>query len=115
VAEYPLILPPSHLTTWGVVEKTFHKHNLRPTVKLQVGNWDVIKEYVRRDMGVSIVTSICLSDRDELAMIPMDRYFPARAYGIVRRAGKVLSPQAARFVEMMRASATRTTMGATGA
>jgi LysR family transcriptional regulator, low CO2-responsive transcriptional regulator len=102
VAEHPLILPPSHLTTWGVVEKTFLEHNLRPNVKLQVGNWEVIKEYVRRGMGVSIVTSICLAKSDKLAVIPMDRYFPQRAYGVVTRRGKILSPQAAKFIEVLR-------------
>lgn len=107
VAQHPLILPPHHLTTWGIVEKTFHEHGLRPQVKLEVGSWEVIKEYVRRDMGVSIVTSICLARHDRLAAIPMDKYFPDRAYGVVTRKGKVLSPQAQRFIEILREGAAR--------
>jgi DNA-binding transcriptional LysR family regulator len=102
VAKYPLILPPSHLTTWGVVEKTFQKHDLRPHVKLEVGSWEVIKEYVRRGLGISIVTSICLTKDEQLAVIPMERYFPKRSYGIVVRRGKVLSPQAERFIQILR-------------
>ena len=102
VARYPLILPPSHLTTWGIVENVFHERGLNPEVKLEVGSWEVIKEYVRRDLGVSIVTSICLTKSDHVAAIPMGKYFPRRGYGLVLRRGRVLSPQAEKFIEIMR-------------
>jgi len=103
VAEYPLILPPSNLTTWGVVSRVFAKHKLHPVVKMEVGNWEVIKEYVRRDMGVSIVMSICLTENDSLVSIPMGKYFPSRSYGAVTRKGRVLSLQAQKFIEILRA------------
>ena len=35
------------------------------------------------------------------AVIPANRWFPNRTYGVVLRKGKVLSPQAKRFIEMM--------------
>jgi DNA-binding transcriptional LysR family regulator len=102
VSRYPLILPPRHLTTWHVVEAAFHRRHVPCTVKMEVGNWEVIKEYVRRGMGVSIVTSICLANAKGLAAIPMNRYLPRRTYGLVIRKGKVLSPQAQRFVDLLR-------------
>jgi DNA-binding transcriptional LysR family regulator len=105
VARYPLILPPSHLTTWRVVDYAFGQRNLTYQVKMEAGGWEVIKKYVSLGMGVSIVTSICLAGEEQrLAAIPLARYFPKRTYGLVIRKGKFLSPAAQRFVDLMRAS-----------
>lgn len=99
---YPLILPPHHLTTWNVVEGAFQRHSVPCKVMMEVGNWECIKEYVRRGIGVSIVSSICLGSSEGLAAIPMNRYFPKRTYGLVTRQGKILSPQAQRFIDVLR-------------
>jgi len=105
VAPYPLILPPSHLTTWRVVDYAFGKHKLKYKVKMEAGGWEVIKKYVSLGLGISIVTSICLSgDEPDLVAIPLARYFPKRTYGLVIRKGKYLSPAAQRFVDLMRES-----------
>jgi DNA-binding transcriptional LysR family regulator len=102
VAPHPLILPPSHLTTWGVVDYAFGKHNLKYEVKMEAGGWEVIKKYVSLGLGISIVTSICLTGEEDLVAIPLSRYFPKRTYGLVIRKGKFLSPAAQRFVDLMR-------------
>ena len=105
VAHYPLILPPQHLTTWRVVDYVFHKYGLNYRVVLEAGGWEVIKRYVALGLGISIVTSICLSGNEELVAIPFNRYFPQRTYGVVVRKGKILSPQATRFITMLNAGA----------
>jgi len=102
VSPFPLILPPSHLTTWGVVDYAFGKHHLKYEVKMEVGGWEVIKKYVALGLGISIVTSICLTGDEDLIAIPLSRYFPKRTYGLVIRKGKFLSPAAQRFVNLMR-------------
>jgi DNA-binding transcriptional LysR family regulator len=102
VAPYPLILPPSHLTTWRVVDYAFGKEGLKYQVKMEAGGWEVIKKYVSLGMGISIVTSICLTGEEKLAVRPLSRYFSGRTYGLVIRKGKFLSPAAQRFVDMMR-------------
>ena len=102
VSPFPLILPPSHLTTWGVVDYAFAKHKLKYEVKMEAGGWEVIKKYVSLGLGISIVTSICLSGEEDLVAIPLARYFPKRTYGLVIRKGKFLSAAAERFVNLMR-------------
>ncbi len=101
VAQFPLILPPQHLTTWRVVDFVFHKYGLNYRVALEAGGWEVIKRYVGLGLGISIVTSICLTGKDDLTAIPFNRYFPQRTYGLVQRKGKLPSPQAARFMAML--------------
>jgi DNA-binding transcriptional LysR family regulator len=101
IANYPLILPPQHLTTWRVVDFVFQQHNLNYRVALEAGGWEVIKKYVEHGLGISIVTSICLKGTEALTAINLSRYFPRRTYGIVLRKQKPLSAQATRFIELM--------------
>jgi DNA-binding transcriptional LysR family regulator len=102
ISKYGLILPPKRLTTWRIVDLTFQKHDLPYQVALEVGGWEVIKRYVAMGMGISIVTSICLTPEDHLVARDMGAYFPQRSYGLVTKRGRFLSPQARRFVDRIR-------------
>ena len=101
ISPYGLILPPRHLSTWRIVDLVFRQHNLGYRVALEAGGWEIIKKYVELGLGISIVTDVCLTGEERLARIPLNRYFPRRSYGIVRRQGRFLSPQAKRFIEIM--------------
>lgn len=101
ICPYGLILPPRHLATWRMLELVFSQQNLKFKVSLEAGGWEIIKKYVAMDMGVSIVTAVCLSESDELSMYPLDAYIPKRSYGVVVRRGKFISPQGQAFIDMM--------------
>jgi DNA-binding transcriptional LysR family regulator len=103
LSPYGLILPPQRLTTYRLVDLVFQQARVPYTVALEVGGWEVIKQYVAMGMGISIVTAICLTeaDRERLAARSLADYFPARSYGVVVRKGKYLSPQARAFTELI--------------
>ena len=98
ISRHPLILPPRHLSTWRQVEMVFQQHRLPYEVRLEMGGWEVIKRYVELGMGISVVMSVCLTGRERLETIPVDRYFPKRVYGIVKLNTRPLSPQAREFI-----------------
>lgn len=104
LSPYGLILPPQRLTTYRLVDLVFQQNRVPYTVALEVGGWEVIKQYVAMGLGISIVTSICLTeaDRERLAARSLARYFPSRSYGVVVRKGKYLSPHARAFTELIR-------------
>lgn len=103
ISPHGLILPPRRLSTYQMVDMIFQQHNLPFRVTLEVGGWEVIKQYVAIGMGLSIVTSICLTaaDRERLLVRDMSEYFPRRSYGVVMRRGAYLSPQSERFIDLM--------------
>jgi LysR family transcriptional regulator, cys regulon transcriptional activator len=101
ISPHGLILPPRHLSTWRVVDFVFQQHGVKYSVVLEAGGWEVIKKFVALGLGVSIVTSICLRGDEQLAMRPLNEYFPQRTYGLVMRRGKSLSPQAQCFIDIM--------------
>jgi DNA-binding transcriptional LysR family regulator len=104
ISQHPLILPPRHLSTWRQVEVVFLQHRLSYEVRLEVGGWEVIKRYVELGLGISIVMSVCLTGAERLRSISVKKFFPNRVYGIVRLKGRLLSPQARRFIEIFRSS-----------
>ena len=58
LSPYGLILPPRRLTTYRLVDLVFQQRRVPYTVALEVGGWEVIKQYVAMGLGISIVTSI---------------------------------------------------------
>jgi len=103
LSPYGLILPPKRLTTYRMVDLVFQQNRVPYTVALEVGGWEVIKQYVAMGLGISIVTAICLTDADRprLSARSLARWFPSRSYGVVMRKGKFLSAQARGFVELI--------------
>jgi LysR family transcriptional regulator, low CO2-responsive transcriptional regulator len=99
-----LILPPQRLSTYRMVDLMFQQRQVPYQVALEVGGWDVIKEYVAMGMGISIVTGICITQADlgRLAVRNMKQYFPQRSYGVVMRKGKFLSAEARAFIDLIR-------------
>ncbi|MEP6484710.1 MAG: LysR family transcriptional regulator [Rudaea sp.] len=104
LSPYGLILPPQRLTTYRLVDLVFQQAQVPYSVAIEVGGWEVIKQYVAMGMGISIVTGICIndSDRSKLAVHNMRRFFPQRSYGVVMRKGKYLSPQARAFIDLVK-------------
>lgn len=103
LSPYGLILPPQRLTTYRLIDLVFQRARVPYTVALEVGGWEVIKQYVAMGQGISIVTAFCLTEIDQqrLATRSLARFFPSRSYGVVKRRGKFLSPQARDFVELI--------------
>jgi DNA-binding transcriptional LysR family regulator len=103
IGEYGMILPPSHFSSWRLVKMVFALNGTSYRVVLEAGGWEVVKRYVGIGLGISIVTDICITDedREHFEIINLDEYFPARKYGIVSRAGKVLSAPAQKFIDIL--------------
>jgi DNA-binding transcriptional LysR family regulator len=104
LSPFGLILPPQRLTTYRLVDLVFQQRRVAYRVAIEVGGWEVIKQYVAMGLGISIVTGICLSEDDKarLAVRNMRRYFPQRSYGVVVRKGKYLSQHARGFVDLIK-------------
>lgn len=103
IGKYSLILPPTHFSSWRLVKMVFALNGANYNVQLETGGWEVVKRYVSLNMGISIVTEICIMDEDKekFAIIPLEKYFPYRKLGSVVRNGKPLSAPATRFLEIL--------------
>ena len=104
LSPFGLILPPKRLTTYRLVDLVFQKRKVPYHVAIEVGGWEVIKQYVAMGLGISIVTGMCIreADRERLCVRNLRAYFPQRSYGVVVRKGKVLGTEARAFVELIK-------------
>ncbi len=104
LSPFGLILPPHRLTTYRLVDLVFQQRKVPYTVAIEVGGWEVIKQYVAMGLGISIVTGICLTDDDKSRLVArnMRAWFPQRSYGVVVRKGKYLSTEARDFINQIR-------------
>lgn len=104
LSPYGLILPPKRLSTWRLVDLVFQQRRVPYRIALEVGGWEVIKQYVAMGLGISIVTGFCLKPADEAQLVVRNlrAYFPQRSYGVVVRKGRVLSAHARRFIDLIR-------------
>lgn len=100
ITPHGLILPPRNMSTWRMVDTVFRQHDVAYSVAMEAGGWEIVKKYVELGLGVSVVTSVCLTGEEKVASIPLGRYFPSRSYGLIVRRGKFFTPQAKRFIEM---------------
>ena len=101
ISPYGLILPPRELSTWRKVDKIFSDQGISYKVSMEVGGWEVIKTYVEEGMGISIVTCLSLTGKENLHAVSLKKYFPKQVYGAVIRRGKFLTPQARGFLEIL--------------
>src|SRR6185312_3501045 len=69
LSPYGLILPPQRLTTFRLVDLVFQQRKVPYTVAIEVGGWEIIKQYVAMGLGISIVTGICLTDADRGTLV----------------------------------------------
>ncbi len=104
LSPFGLILPPHRLTTYRLVDLVFQQRKVPYTVAIEVGGWEVIKQYVAMGLGISIVTGICLTEADNERLVArnMRAWFPQRSYGVVMRKGKYLSAEARDFINQIK-------------
>src|SRR3546814_19506094 len=90
LSPYGLILPPRRLTTYRLVDLVFPQNRMPYTVALEVGGWEVIKQYVAMGLGLRIVPAIYLTedDRERLVARWLARCFSMCRYGLVIGTGK---------------------------
>ena len=100
-ARSPVIVPPTGTSSIRFGNAMAGQFGVDINALMEVGGWGVIKRYVERGFGVSVVPSICLHESDRLSVIPLEEYFSTRSYGAFTRRGKFLTPPARRLLELM--------------
>lgn len=101
ISAFPLIMPPRHSTTRPIIAMAFAEEELHYDIRMEAGGWEIIKKYVELGLGVSIVTSVCLTGRERLEVVSMSKFLPKRDYGIVLRRGRRLSAAARAFIHVL--------------
>jgi len=79
-------------------------YGLKTNIEFEIANYEILKKFVKEDVGIAILASICLEGEGngDLVGKSLVNYFPGILYGIIVKKGKTLHGLFKDFVEMMR-------------
>jgi len=102
LCDYPLITYVFGFTGRKTFSDTFLKANLEPHVVLSAADTDIIKTYVQEEMGVGIIASMALDDREDENFISRDvsHLFPWEISRIAYINDKFLRRYQQKFIDL---------------
>ena len=98
---WPAIVPAAGTYSRQFGETAARQFGIDINAVIEVGGWEPIKRYVESGLGISIVPSMAIMETDRLAVIPLDKYFPQRSFGVFTRRAKYLTPPARKLIGLM--------------
>ena len=100
-AQWPAIVRPvgSYSRQFGKTPAREFGVDVKPVI--EVGDWEAIKRYVERGLGICVVPSICIHATDQVSVIALKGDFRARSFGVYTRRGTALTAPAQRLLGLM--------------
>ena len=89
---YDLIKIDRNLITLPFFEEMMKKHEVTSSIKLENGNWEILKHFVKHNELIAVISTICIDKNDDsLVAKDLSEFFPAMNYSIARRNGESAS------------------------
>ena len=104
VRAWPTIVPAASTYSGQYGENVARQFGLDTKGSIEVGGWGVIKRYVERGLGISIVPDLAVLETDRLAVIPLKEYFQRHSFGVFTHRGEYLTPPARELLRLMNSS-----------
>ena len=101
IAEYPGIEPPAGTFSRDFGEAIARQFGTTVKVAIETSGWSLVKTFVEAGLGVSVVPSVCVSERDRLVTIPLGQYAKSGSFGVTVRRDVPLAPPARRFLWLL--------------
>ena len=100
-AQWPAVVPPVGSYSRQFGEAAARQFGVEIRAVIEVSGWAVIKRYVERGLGISVVPSICVEETDQVSVIPFEDSFLERSFGVYTRRSRALTGPARRLLELM--------------
>jgi len=90
VAKYELVRIDPKFITLPAFEEVIKAHGLHTSIEFEMSDWEILKKFVKADIGVAIISKIVLEGEGDgdLIGIPLTNYFPEIIYGALVKKGK---------------------------
>lgn len=102
LSKYPLVTYESGFTGRHQLDKAFQQANIEPNIMLTASDADIIKAYVKMDLGVGIIASVAYDSNDDSELVSIDasHLFENCVTKIAIRKGAVLRGYMYDFIEL---------------
>ena len=98
---HPAIVPPSNTYERQPEASAARRFVAEASVAMTTSGWGVIKQCVEAGLGIAVVPSMCLGERDRLSVVPLREEQVRLAYGVFTPNHQPLSQPAVRFIGML--------------
>lgn len=104
IGQYKLLRLDKKFVTIPNFDEVAKNHGLQTKIEFEMANYEILKKFVREDIGVAIISSICLEGEEGhgLAAQSLSDFFPKVLYGILVKNGKAPHQLLKNFIDMMR-------------
>ncbi len=104
VSKYELVRIDPKFITLPAFEEIIKAHKLKTKIEFEMSDWEILKKFVKSDIGVAIISNIVLEgEKDsELTGRILTNYFPEMTYGIMVKKEKLLNPLLKDFVKLLK-------------
>lgn len=103
IKNYKLLRLDRKFVTIPNFDEVAKHYDLKTKIEFEMANYEILKKFVREDIGIAILSSICLEgdESEEFASKSLSDYFPKILYGILIKKGKSPHDLLRDFIKMM--------------
>jgi DNA-binding transcriptional LysR family regulator len=103
VSKFELVRIDPKLITLPAFEEIIKAHELHTSFEFEMSDWEILKKFVRADIGVAIISDIILEDGMDKDLVgrPLLNYFPKMTYGVLTKRGKVYNNLLKNFIKSL--------------
>ncbi len=104
ISNYEIVRIDPKLITLPTFEEILKTHNIRSKIEFEMSDWEILKKFVKADIGIAIISNIVLEgdNQIELSGRSLTEYFPEMTYGILVKKGKRLSCIKKQFFNLLK-------------
>ena len=101
IAEWPSIVPAAGTPILQSGESADERLGMDVKAMIRVPDWEVIKNYVKSELGIAVVPSFCVSQHDQVSVVPLEQPFRGKSIGVYTRRKPDLSVLGQRFLRLV--------------
>lgn len=103
ISKHELLRIDSKFITLPAFEELLKAHNIRSNIDLEMSDWEILKKFVKANIGVAMISNIILEGEKEEDLVQTDltEYFPEMDYGIFIKKGKKIDGILREFLELL--------------
>ncbi len=105
IKRYKLLKLDNKFVTIPNFEQVIRHYGLQTKIDFEMGNYEILKSFIREEIGIAALSSICLegdSNKNDYCAKSLEKYFPNILYGILVKKGKKHHGLLSDFIKMLK-------------
>jgi DNA-binding transcriptional LysR family regulator len=104
IKEYKLLRLDPQFVTVPNFDVVAQQYGLKTSIEFEMANYEILKKFVKADIGITIVSGICLENEADKDFFSRDlsEYFPSLTYGMMVKKEKIHHSLMQEFMQILK-------------